>query len=137
MHAQVREGRRERRTPEHRPLADVVTDLVSNLQDILRSHIRLAQAEAREELRTYRSVGALLLIGALAALLSALFFLLAAVAALSLVMSFWLAALIVGLGMAALSTLLVRLGTIRARNRAATIATSVKEKTPWTGRPNG
>jgi len=137
MHAQVREDRRERRTSEHRSLADVVTDLVSNLQDILRSHIRLAQAEAREELRTYRSVGALLLVGALAALLSALFFLLAALAALSLVMSLWLAALIVGLGMAGLSILLVRIGTIRARNRAAKIATTVKEKTPWTGRPSG
>lgn len=136
MHAQVREGRREQRTPEQRSLADVVTDLVCNLQDILRSHIRLAQAEAREELRTYRSVGALLLIGALAALLSALFFLLAIVAALSLVLSLWLAAVIVGLGMAALSIVLVRIGTIRARNRAAKIATSVKEKTPWTGRPS-
>ena len=137
MHAHGREDRRERRTSEHRPLADVVTDLVSNLQDILRSHIRLAQAEAREELRTYRSAGALLLIGALAALLSALFFLLAALAALSLVMSLWLAAVIVGLGMAGLSILLVRIGTIRARNRAAKIATTVKEKTPWTGRPSG
>jgi VIT1/CCC1 family predicted Fe2+/Mn2+ transporter len=137
MHAQVREGRRERRAPEHRSLADVVTDLVCNLQDILRSQIRLAQAEAREELRTYRSAGALLLIGALAALLSALFLLLAAVAALSLVMSIWLAALIVGLVMAALSLVLVRIGTIRARSRAAKIASRVKEKTPWTGRPSG
>jgi hypothetical protein len=137
MHAQVREVRGERRTPEHRPLADVVTDLVSNLQDILRSHIRLAQAEAREELRAYRSAGTLLLTGALAALLSALFFLLAAVAALSLVMSLWLAAAIVGIGTAALSILLVRIGIMRARNGAARIATSVKEKTPWTGRPSG
>ena len=137
MHAQVREVRRERRTPEQRSLADVVTDLVCNLQDILRSHIRLAQAEAREELRGYRSAGALLLIGGLAALLSALFLLLAGVAALSLVMSVWLAALIVGLVMAALSILLVRIGTICARSRAAKIASRVKEKTPWTGRPSG
>jgi Putative Actinobacterial Holin-X, holin superfamily III len=136
MHAQVREVR-ERRAPYDRSMADVLTDLVCNLQDILRSQIRLAQAEAREELRTYRSAGVLLLIGILGALLSAFFLLLAGVAALSLVMDVWLAALIVGLGMAVLCTVLVRIGTNLARSRAAEIATGVKEKTPWTGPPSG
>ena len=135
MHARVRDVRQGRRAPDDRSIAEVLRDLVGNLQDILRSQFRLAQAEAREDLRGYRSAAVLLSIGILAALLSALFLLLAAATALSLVMAVWLATLIVGLGMALLSTVLVRIGIKLARRRAATVATTVKERAPWTGRP--
>ena len=115
-------------------MAQVLADVVGNLQDILHAQIRLAQAEAREELRTFRSAGALMLIGAFAGLLSAVFLLLAAVAALSLVLSVWLAALIVALGMAAVCTLVLRAGVKLMRSRAAKLAASVKEKAPWSAR---
>lgn len=112
-------------------MAQVLADVVGNLQDILYAQIRLAQAEAREELRTFRSAGALMLIGVLGGLLSAAFLLLAAVAALSLVVSVWLAALIVALGMAAVCAIVLRIGTKLMRSRAAKIAARVKEKAPW------
>jgi predicted ferric reductase len=132
MHSRVqplREARRAETDP--RSMAQVLADVVCNLQDILHAQIRLAQAEAREELRNFRSAGALMLIGVLGGLLSALFLLLAAVAALSLVISVWLAALIVALGMAVVCAIVLRIGTKLMRSRAAKIAASVKEKAPW------
>jgi hypothetical protein len=63
-----------------------------------------------------------------------LFLLLAAVAALSLVVSVWLAALIVALGMAAVCAIVLRIGTNLMRSRAAKSAASVKEKAPWSAR---
>jgi len=137
MHSRVQPLREAKRAEtDSRSIAQVLADVVCNLQDILHSQIRLAQAEAREELRTFRSAGALILIGVLGGLLSALFLLLAVVAALSLVISVWLAALIVALGMAAVCVIVLRAGTKLMRSRAATIAASVKEKAPWTARPS-
>jgi len=137
MHSRVQPLREVRRAEtDSRSIAQVLADVVCNLQDILHSQIRLAQAEARDELRTFRSAGALILIGVLGGLLSALFLLLAVVAALSLVVSVWLAALIVALGMAAVCAIVLRAGAKLMRSRAATIAASVKEKAPWTARPS-
>jgi hypothetical protein len=137
MHSRVQPLRTARRgATEPRSIAQVLADLVCNLQDILHSQIRLAQAEAREELRTFRSAGALILIGVLGGLLSALFLLLAVVAALSLVVSVWLAALVVALSMAAVCALVLRAGANLMRSRAAKIAAGVKEKAPWSARPS-
>ena len=137
MHSQVQPLRDSRRgATEPRSIAQVLADLVCNLQDILHSQIRLAQAEAREELRTFRAAGTLILIGVLGGLLSALFLLLAVVAALSLVISVWLAALVVALSMAAVCALVLRAGANLMRSRAARNAASVKEKAPWTARPS-
>jgi hypothetical protein len=137
MHSRVQPLRTaERGATEPRSIAQVLADLVCNLQDILHSQIRLAQAEAREELRTFRAAGTLILIGVLGGLLSALFLLLAVVAALSLVISVWLAALVVALSMAAVCALVLRAGANLMRSRAARNAASVKEKAPWTARPS-
>jgi predicted ferric reductase len=128
----LREARRAE--TDSRSIAQLLADVVSNLQDILHAQIRLVQAEAREELRTFRSAGALMLIGVLGGLLSALFLLLAVAAALSLVVSVWLAALIVALGMAAVCAIVLRLGVNLMRSRRAKITASVKEKAPWSAR---
>jgi hypothetical protein len=137
MHSRVQPLREAKRAEtDSRSIAQVLADVVCNLQDILHSQIRLAQAEAREELRAFRPAGALILIGVLGGLLSALFLLLAVVAALSLVVSVWLAALIAALGMAAVCAIVLRAGANLMRSRAATIAASVKEKAPWTARPS-
>jgi uncharacterized membrane protein len=136
MDSRVRSLRDDGRIPEQRSVAQVLADVLSNLQDILRAEIRLAQAEAREELRTLRSAGALILIGVLGALLSAFFLLLAVVAALSLVISVWVAALIVAIGMAALCAIVLRVGMNLGRTRAAKRAATGQEKAPWTARPS-
>jgi uncharacterized membrane protein len=135
MHSRVQPLREPRRAEtDSRSIAQLLADVVCNLQDILHAQIRLAQAEAREELRTFRSAAALMLIGVLGGLLSALFLLLAAAAALSLLVSVWLAALIVALGMAAVCAIVLRLGVSLMRSRRAKITASVKEKAPWSAR---
>jgi uncharacterized membrane protein len=132
MHARVQ----PLREPGHaaadpRSIAQVLGDVVSNLQDILHAEIRLAQAETREELRTLRSASALMLIGVLGGLLSAFFLLLAVVAALSFVISVWVAALIVALVMAVVCAIILRAGANQMRSRAAKAAVRVKEKAEW------
>jgi uncharacterized membrane protein len=73
------------------------------------------------------------MIGVLGGLLSALFLLLAIVAALSLVMHVWIAALLVAFSMSVLCAVMVRVGVNLMRSRAA--KTREKEEEEWTGRP--
>jgi hypothetical protein len=127
MHSQVHSLHQERRAPaDDRSVAQVLADVIRNLQDILSSEIRLAQAQARAELRTYRPAAVLLMVGVLGGLLSALFLLLAAAAALALVMPSWAAAVIVAVATALASVVLVRTGTAAVRSRAASTAERIE-----------
>jgi len=123
MHSRVQSLREERRAPaDDRSVAQVLADVIKNLQDILSAEIRLAQAQARAELRTYRPAAVLIMVGVLGGLLSVLFLLLAAGAALALVMPAWAAALIVAVATAVASVSLLRSGTAAVRSRAARTA---------------
>jgi membrane protein len=124
----VQSLREERRAPaaDDRSVAQVLADVVRNLQDILSDEIRLAQAQARAELRSYRPVAVLILVGVLGGLLSVLFLLLAAAVALALVMPAWAAALIVAAATALVSVILLRTGTAGVRSRAARTAEHIE-----------
>ena len=135
MHSRAEPLREVRRASEQRSVSQVLADVVRNLQDIFISEIRLVQAETRAQLRNLRSAGTLIALGALGGLLSGMFILLAVVAALSLVISLWLAALLVGLGTAALSAVLLRIGTKLVRSRPLHIDVGQREKARWTGPP--
>jgi len=138
MHADIQQVR-ERRLSRPRPVAAVLTDVVSNLQVILSSEIRLAKAQTREELSVLRSAVTLIAVGVLAGLLSGSFLLFSAVAALSLVVAFWLAALIVGVITAVLCAAVLNLGGKRLKAGAASAAARVKEhadkEAEWTAPP--
>jgi Flp pilus assembly protein TadB len=136
MDSRVRSSREDRRILAQRSVAQVLADVVCNLQDILHAEVRLAEAEARAELRALRSAGALILIGVLAGLLSGFFLLLAVVAALSLVISVWIAALIVAIGMAALCAIVLRAGVNLGRTQTAKSARTAEEQAAWTVRPS-
>jgi Flp pilus assembly protein TadB len=123
-----------RRTSGQRSVAEVLSDVLFNLQEILRAEIRLAHFQARAELRTFRSAGALMMVGVLGGLLSAFFLLLTIVAALSLIISVWVAALLVAIVMAVVCAVLLRSGAKRMRSQAEKAA-SVEERTPWAGPP--
>lgn len=116
-----------RAAADERSVSQVLADVISNLQDILNAEIRLAQARARAELRGYRPAAVLIMVGILGGLVSVLFLLLSVAAALALVMPGWAAALIVAVGTAVVSALLLRTGTARVRNRAAKTAEHIKE----------
>jgi hypothetical protein len=138
MHADIQQVR-ESRVSKPRPVAAVLSDVVANLQAILSSEIRLARAQTREELSVLRSGLTLIVIGAMTGLLSAFFLLFAAVAALSLVIAFWLAALIVGVLAATLCAAMLNLGGKRLKAGTASAAERVREhaekEAQWTAPP--
>jgi uncharacterized membrane protein YqjE len=82
-----------------RSFSDVLKDIVHNLQDIIRSEVRLAKTEVREDLARLRAAALLLGIGAVGGILGIFFALLATVYALTNVVPDWAAALIVALAL--------------------------------------
>jgi uncharacterized membrane protein YqjE len=122
---------------EDRPISVVVRDVVGDVQEIVRSEVRLAKAELREEVRQARSASVLVGIGALSGIFSVLFLLLAAVYALRLVMPDWAAALIVAAGIAIVAGVTLRQGLSRfktVRPLQKTLA-SLKEDVQWAKQP--
>ena len=136
MHSKVQQLGEVQRTSRQRSIAEVLADVLSNLQDILRSEIHLRLAQARDELRAFRPAGTLITLGILGGLLSAFFLLFAIVAALSLVISVWLAALLVAVVMAVVCGVLLRRGANLMRSRAEKVATAAEERPRWTGPPS-
>ena len=116
-----------------RSIPEIVKDVLGNIQDIVRAEVRLAKAELGEELSSARSAGVLLGVGAVAAIFSALFLLLACVYALSRVMPNWAAALIVAavVGVAAAVTLSRGLKQLKSIQAAPKTAASLQENVRW------
>jgi len=90
-----------------RSFADVLHDVVTNLQEIIRAEVRLAKAEVREESSKAKGAAVLLGAGALCGIFAAFFLLLASVYALTRITPDWAAALIVAaiVGIGALGAL--------------------------------
>jgi len=120
-----------------RPLSSVLQDIVHNIQDIVRSEVRLAKTEVREELVKTRAASALVAVGGVSSLLCILFLLLTVFHALALVMPAWAAALCVALllGILAGFTLMAGVKRFKSINAAApkTVA-SIKENVEWAKR---
>jgi hypothetical protein len=117
-----------------RSLLDVINDIFGNLQDIVRSEIRLAKAEVSDELRGAKSSAVGLGIALLAGAFSALFLLLSGMYALSMVLTMWGAALCVALAMAVVSALAFLVAGQRRRARRSIdprTAVSIKENLEW------
>lgn len=118
-----------------RSLVDVFDDIFGNLQEIVRSEIRLARAEVGQELRSAKSsafgVGLAMLAGALALL----FALLSGMYALALVMPGWKAALIIAAATAVVSGIAFLLARRRASKRRRPVpspsAESTEEDLKW------
>ena len=116
-----------------RSITDVLQDIVGNVQDIVRSEVRLAKGELLDELAKLKAAAPLLIVGAVAGILATLFLMWAAVYALALVLPMWAAVLIVAVllaivGGATLSAGMKRLMKIDPPKR--TIA-SMKENVQW------
>lgn len=92
-----------------RPLSEVLYDIVGNAQDIVRSEVRLAKSEVREQIWQARSWAGLICVGAVASGFALMFFLLTVVIGLSIVLPLWAAALVV-----AVTTALVAVVTLTA-----------------------
>jgi uncharacterized membrane protein YqjE len=120
-----------------RSISAVLHDIVGNVQNIVRSEIRLAKTEATEELGKARSAGVMLGVGALLLLLSAIFLLLSAVHALSLVMEEWAAALTVGAVVGVIAAFCCGAGMKRFKSVRPVPKTSatIKENVEWAKHP--
>ena len=119
--------------PTDRSLSDVVRDIIHNIQDIIRSEIRLARTEVGEELTKAKTASVLTALGAVTALFSAFFVLLTAVYVLSRLMPDWAAALIVASGLALIAAIMLSLGSKRfaAVQGAPRTVKSLEENFPW------
>jgi hypothetical protein len=116
-----------------RSIPEILQDVLTNIQDIVRAEVRLARAELGEELNRARSGGLLIGVGAVAAIFSTLFLLLACVYALGRVVPNWAAALIVAaaVGVAAAVTLGLGLKRLKTIQAAPKTSASLKENVRW------
>lgn len=103
---------------EQRSAFDIVLQVLSDAQDILRAEVQLALAQMREEFLVAVAGAQWLGMGILTAMLAVVFALLALVMALSYVLYPWAAALIVALALALCAVFMVRLGSGRLKRLA-------------------
>jgi uncharacterized membrane protein YqjE len=93
-----------------RSISSVLSDIVGNVQQIVRAEVRLAKAEVREEAAKAKRGLMLLGAGAVGFMFAGGFLLLALVYALATVWPAWAAALVVALGAAAVGGMIVAAG---------------------------
>ena len=115
-----------------RPFIDTLSDILTNVQQLLRAEIRLVEAEVRGDLARTRPAVVLIAAAAGAALLSALFLLLAILHALRLVLPAWAAALCVAAGLALAAVIAMTLGVKQLRVLSPpALSGKVKEGGEW------
>lgn len=118
---------------DERSVSDVLQDIFGNVQDIVRSEVRLAQAEIKTEAGKTAKAAKSLVIGGVLGFYAGGLLLLAAVYGLSLAVAPWLAALIVGVAVAIVAAGLVMAGQKRLRlvKKPEKTIRTVKEDVQW------
>jgi uncharacterized membrane protein YqjE len=117
-----------------RSLSDVFQDILRTVQEIVRSEVRLAKTEIREEAAKAKSSTLLLGAGAVTAIIAMLFLLLTIVYALARVMPSWAAALIVRAGLAVVASVILKAGIRRFKKIHPTperTVGTIKENVEW------
>ncbi|MBI1896826.1 MAG: phage holin family protein [Acidobacteria bacterium] len=117
-----------------RPMTDIVKDVLGNVQEIVRSEVRLARAEVREEVQKTISGTKLLAIGVFIGLYAVGFVLLGIVAALATAVSTWAAALVVGFGLLIVAGICAMAGRSRLRRvtpKPERTIETMKENLQW------
>ena len=117
-----------------RSLSDILQDTIRNVQEIMRSEVRLAKTEIREEAAKAKASTLLLGAGAITAIFAVLFLLLAGVYALALVIPLWAAALIVGAALAVVASIVLTAGMRRFKQIHPTperTVETIKENVEW------
>ena len=118
---------------DERSISDVLQDIFGNVQDIVRSEVRLAKVEIQTEAGKTARAAKSLIAGAVLGLYAGGLLLLAAVYGLSMVLAPWLAALAVGAVLLLIAVTLISVGQGRlrlVRKPEKTIRT-VKEDVQW------
>ena len=115
-----------------RPMAEVLKDIIGNVQEMVRSEVRLAKVEIREEASKTARAGAMLAAGGVIGLMAAGFLLVCIAQLLDLVMPDWAAALLVGSALGITAAVLLTNGRANLRMPVPdkTIE-NVKENVEW------
>jgi uncharacterized membrane protein YqjE len=126
----------ESRGSEHNSatIAGLLQEIVSNIQNIIRSEVRLAKAEIREDATSMARAAGMLVAGAVLGIYALGILLLFVVYALRGPLPDWAAALIVGIAVAAIAGILVMVGLkkIKSVNPAPEqTIDSIKEDVQW------
>ena len=111
-----------------------IRDIVANVQEIIRSEVQLAKTEVKEEITSLKKVGIFFGATAICGFYAVGFILLGCVYALSEVLSAWLAALIVGVGIAivgAVAFILARKEMQHMSLKAEQTIEAAKENVRW------
>ena len=121
-----------------RSVADVLQDVLRNLQEIVRSEVRLARVEIRDETRRAVSSGMWIAAGVVGALSAWMFLLWTVAYLLATRISMWAATLVVAVVMACVGSVLL-VGGIRRVKRIQPVpertVESVKENLEWMKQP--
>jgi hypothetical protein len=121
-----------------RSVSNVLQDILRNLQEMVRSEIRLAKVEVRGEVKQAVSSGVWIAAGGFAATSAWIFLLWTLAYALATRMSMWAATLIVAVVMAAAAAALIMSGIRRAKRlhpMPERTVESVKENLEWMKQP--
>jgi nitrate/nitrite transporter NarK len=119
---------------DSRSIADVLQDIVTNVQTIIRSEGRLARTEITEEISKAGRAAGLMGGGAISALFTIWLLLLTILFALATVMPLWAASLILLVVMVIVTAVLITSGRKRLKTVHATpekTIASVKENVEW------
>lgn len=117
-----------------RSFSDVMQSIVGNIQDIVRSEVRLAKTEIREEAAKTKTAASLLGGGAAIGVFATLFLLLSIVFALALFVPLWVAALILGTVLAVAAGALIVTGLKQLKRVHPTperTVETIKENVAW------
>lgn len=119
---------------DRRTLGDIIQNIASNLQEIVRAEIRLARTELTERGRRMSKAAALFGGGLVLLGLAGLLLVVTIIAALALVMPVWAAALLVAVAFGAVGGGMAMVGRERIRQtnlRPDETIESVKEDVEW------
>jgi len=99
----------------YRPIAEILQDVIGDLQEIIRSELRLAKAETRDEVSKAAKSSGIVASGIVLGFYALGFLFLTTMFGLEVALAPWLSALIVALALTALTTVLVILGRSRMK----------------------
>jgi len=117
-----------------RSIGTVLKDIVGNVQQIVRSEIRLASVEVRQEAGKAGQSAALVLVGGAVAVLALGCVLIAAISLLATIVALWSAALIVAAVAGAVGAAFIAAGMKRMRQITMTptrTLAALEENIPW------
>jgi uncharacterized membrane protein YqjE len=121
-------------TLRERSMADVLKDIIGNVQEIVRGEVRLAKTEAKAEAAKAFTSARLIFVGATLALFGTGYVLLAIVYALSLAIPAWAAAACVGIVLAVVAGSVISAGMNKWKLVHATpekTVETIKENLQW------